>query len=81
MTNPSTPAETVRSYLLDLQQGITTAFAAVDGGTFLKDAWSKAKDEPLQGNGVTMILEGGSVLERGGCGFSHVTGPRLPPSA
>ncbi|MEO8655043.1 MAG: oxygen-dependent coproporphyrinogen oxidase [Ramlibacter sp.] len=75
------PTDTVRAYLLDLQQRITTAFAAVDGGTFARDAWSKASDEPLQGNGVTMILEGGPVLERGGCGFSHVTGPRLPGSA
>jgi coproporphyrinogen III oxidase len=28
-----------------------------------------------------MILEGGKVFERAGCGFSHVTGPKLPPSA
>jgi coproporphyrinogen III oxidase len=35
----------------------------------------------LQGQGITQILEGGAVFERAGCGFSHVTGPRLPPSA
>jgi coproporphyrinogen III oxidase len=35
----------------------------------------------LQGNGITRILEGGPVFERAGCGFSHVTGPQLPPSA
>jgi coproporphyrinogen III oxidase len=28
-----------------------------------------------------MILEDGAVFERAGCGFSHVTGPRLPGSA
>ena len=28
-----------------------------------------------------MILEGGHVFERAGCGFSHVRGPKLPPSA
>ena len=75
------PTGTVRGYLLGLQQRITTAFAAVDGGAFLQDAWTKDPGEPLQGDGVTMILEGGAVLERGGCGFSHVTGPRLPGSA
>ncbi len=80
-TNSPAPAETVRAYLLDLQQRITTAFAAVDGGAFLKDSWTKARGEPLQGSGVTMILEGGAVLERGGCGFSQVSGPRLPASA
>jgi coproporphyrinogen III oxidase len=30
---------------------------------------------------VTRILEGGKLLERGGVGFSHVTGTKLPPSA
>jgi coproporphyrinogen III oxidase len=45
------------------------------------DAWEKAPGEMLQGNGVTRILEGGSVFERAGCGFSHVRGPALPPSA
>jgi len=35
----------------------------------------------LQGQGITCILEGGRVFERAGCGFSHVTGASLPPSA
>ncbi len=72
---------TVRNYLLGLQQRITDAIAALDGGSFLRDAWEKAPAEPLQGNGITMILEGGAVFERAGCGFSHVRGPKLPPSA
>jgi coproporphyrinogen III oxidase len=41
----------------------------------------KEPGETLQGNGLTMILEQGKVFERAGCGFSHVRGPRLPPSA
>ncbi len=60
---------------------ITTAIAAVDGGSFLSDAWEKPADELLQGNGITQILEGGAVFERAGCGFSHVRGAKLPPSA
>ena len=71
----------VRDYLQGLQQRITDAIAALDGGTFLADAWRKAPGEPLQGNGLTKILEGGAVFERAGCGFSQVQGPRLPPSA
>ena len=71
----------VRLYLTDLQQRITSAIEVVDGSAFLVDAWSKAADEPLQGQGVTCILENGSVFERAGCGFSHVRGPKLPPSA
>ncbi len=45
------------------------------------DQWKKAADEPLQGEGITQILEGGDVFERAGCGFSHVRGAKLPPSA
>jgi coproporphyrinogen III oxidase len=71
----------VRDYLLNLQQEITTACTQVDGGAFVKDRWKKAPGEPLQGEGVTMILEGGKVFERAGCGYSHVTGDKLPSSA
>ncbi len=73
--------DTVRAYLTGLQNRITSAIAAIDGGEFLVDAWEKPPGEVLQGNGVTQILEGGAVFERAGCGFSHVRGPRLPPSA
>ncbi len=71
----------VRAYLLGLQESITGAVAALDDGSFVSDAWQKAPEEPLQGNGITRILENGTVFERAGCGFSHVRGPRLPPSA
>ncbi|MBI2750591.1 MAG: oxygen-dependent coproporphyrinogen oxidase [Burkholderiales bacterium] len=71
----------VRAYLLGLQESITGAVAALDDGAFVSDAWQKAPNEPLQGNGITRILENGVVFERAGCGFSHVRGPKLPPSA
>jgi coproporphyrinogen III oxidase len=71
----------VRQYLMGLQTRITTAMTQLDGQAFASDAWTKAPGEPLQGNGVTQILEGGAVLERAGCGFSHVQGPKLPASA
>ncbi len=76
-----TNTEMVRDYLLDLQDRIVSECEQVDGSPFRRDPWKKVKDEPLQGSGITMILEGGKVFERAGCGFSHVTGPRLPPSA
>ncbi len=72
---------TVSQYLRGLQARITQAVAEVDGGTFLSDAWQKPAGEVLQGQGITQILEGGAVFERAGCGFSHVSGPKLPPSA
>ncbi|MFM2075150.1 MAG: oxygen-dependent coproporphyrinogen oxidase [Pseudomonadota bacterium] len=73
--------ETVSAYLKGLQNRITGAIAEIDGGDFLVDAWQKPTGETLQGQGITQILEGGAVFERAGCGFSHVSGPQLPPSA
>ena len=71
----------VKSFLLGLQTRVTDAISAVDGQPFVADAWEKAPGEPLQGQGITQILEGGAVFERAGCGFSQVRGPKLPPSA
>ncbi|MDT8991548.1 oxygen-dependent coproporphyrinogen oxidase [Curvibacter sp. APW13] len=71
----------VSQWLQGLQGRITDAIAAVDGNAFLADAWEKPAGEALQGRGLTKILEGGAVFERAGCGFSHVRGPKLPPSA
>ena len=71
----------VRRFLLDLQARITDAVADLDGHAFVADSWQKAAAEPLQGQGITQILEQGRVFERAGCGFSHVRGPKLPPSA
>ncbi|HVE52318.1 MAG TPA: oxygen-dependent coproporphyrinogen oxidase [Ramlibacter sp.] len=71
----------VRGWLTGLQQRIVESISEVDGKPFLADAWQKEPGEPLQGEGVTMILEEGNVFERAGCGFSHVRGTRLPPSA
>ncbi len=73
--------DTVRQYLVGLQQRIVAAATVLDDKTFLSDAWAKAPEELLQGNGITCILEGGALWERAGCGFSHVRGPALPPSA
>lgn len=67
--------------MLDLQSRITTAVSALDGQDFVSDHWQKEPGELLQGSGITQILEHGRVFERAGCGFSHVRGPQLPPSA
>ncbi len=77
----ATRVEQVRAYLMDLQDRITATVTAMDDQVFVSDRWEKAPDEPLQGHGITRILEGGSVFERAGCGFSQVRGPKLPSSA
>jgi coproporphyrinogen III oxidase len=68
---------TVKTYLLGLQEHIVNALEDVDGKQFGRDAWER----PEGGGGTSRILENGNVLERGGIGFSHVTGKNLPPSA
>ena len=71
----------VRAYLVGLQERITQALNELDPTPFVSDTWEKPAGEKLQGSGITKIMEGGPVFERAGCGFSHVTGPQLPPSA
>ncbi len=72
----------VRDYLIGLQTRITGTIESLDGqAKFLADPWIKAPGEPLQGDGITKIMEGGAVFERAGVGFSHVRGLKLPPSA
>jgi len=81
MTREETVAA-VRDWLLGLQQRIVEAMEAEDPqGRFIRDEWSKPPGERLQGEGITRLVEGGALLERGGVGFSHVRGPTLPPSA
>jgi len=82
--NPAGTVQPVRSYLVGLQARIMNALGEIEGtggARALSDAWEKAPGEQLQGNGITRIIEGGLVFERAGCGFSDVSGPRLPPSA
>jgi len=67
----------VRDYLLSLQHAIVERIESLDGKAFARDEWLRAEG----GGGTTRILEGGSLMERAGVGFSHVTGTKLPPSA
>ncbi len=69
--------DAVKDYFADLQNRIVEALQLVDGKHFLHDAWQR----PEGGGGVSCVIEEGSVLERGGVNFSHVTGDKLPPSA
>lgn len=71
----------VRDYFEALQSRLVERLAALDGATWGADHWRKPSDAALQGSGTTRILEKGAVFERGGVGFSQVSGPKLPPSA
>jgi len=74
-------SQAVREYLLGLQERIVLRLETLAGHPFKYDAWEKPADATLGGGGLTRIIEGSALLERGGVGFSHVTGKQLPPSA
>lgn len=70
--------ETVKSYLLDLQDRLCDGLAAEDGGAgFREESWQREAG----GGGRSRVMEHGRVFEKGGVNFSHVHGDRLPPSA
>ncbi|MGZ5891644.1 MAG: oxygen-dependent coproporphyrinogen oxidase [Caldimonas sp.] len=71
----------VRTYLLDLQERIVAALEAEGGDSFVSDAWQREPGGKLEGDGISRLVEGGALLERGGCSFSHVKGRALPVSA
>ncbi|RFC51054.1 MAG: coproporphyrinogen III oxidase, partial [Verrucomicrobia bacterium] len=71
-------AAAVKTYLLSLQDRICGALEHEDGtGRFREDVWTR----PEGGGGRTRILTEGTVFEKAGVAFSHVTGTSLPPSA
>lgn len=73
----SVNAESVKAWLLQLQQQIVSALEAADGKSFIADSWQREEG----GGGISRVLEEGNLFERGGVNFSHVMGAALPPSA
>ena len=55
-----------------------SAFLSAEDKPFREDAWTYASG---QGGGVTRTWDDGPLLEKGGVGFSAITGSSLPPSA
>ncbi|MEL7043808.1 MAG: oxygen-dependent coproporphyrinogen oxidase [Pseudomonadota bacterium] len=74
----SEPTDSVRSYLLELQDSICAGLADEDGAAqFIVDEWER----PEGGGGRSRVLADGAALEKAGVNFSHVMGDKLPPSA
>jgi coproporphyrinogen III oxidase len=68
----------VKAYLTTLQDRICAALSAEDGAAdFSTDNWQREGG----GGGRSRVLSDGAVFEKGGVGFSHVFGSRMPPSA
>jgi coproporphyrinogen III oxidase len=82
--DPIDDGAALAAYFGALQQRLIAAIEAIegDGGArFRQDRWHKDAGQPLGGHGLTAIIEGGRVFERGGVAFSHVHGAALPASA
>ncbi|ARU54148.1 coproporphyrinogen III oxidase [Oleiphilus messinensis] len=74
--------ETVKTYLLDVQDRICGGLADADGrAQFAEEQWQRPEGERLTGGGRTRVMTNGRVFEKGGVNFSHVAGPSLPVSA
>ena len=70
--------ESVKKFLLSLQESICSGLAAIDGkANFRTDAW----DRDSGGSGITRVISDGAVFEKGGVNFSHVFGDAMPASA
>lgn len=70
--------ETVKAFLLQLQDTICAGLEQADGkATFVEDAWERAEG----GGGRTRVIRDGDVIEQGGVNFSHVFGASMPASA
>ena len=67
--------EHIAAYFQDLQDRICRGIEVADGsGKFREDLWSR----PEGGGGRTRLIEGGTILEKGGVNFSEVSGPLHP---
>jgi coproporphyrinogen III oxidase len=70
--------ESVAAWLRELQDRVTEAITAIDGGaTFRRDHWQRAEG----GGGESRVLRDGRVFEQAGINYSDVLGRQLPPSA
>jgi len=70
--------DSVREYLLRLQDSICASLEAEDGSAnFHEDSWKREEG----GGGRSRVMEGGAVFEKAGINFSDVQGAQLPASA
>ncbi len=70
--------QSVIQYLKTLQSVCCAKLSQQDElADFISEEWTHKNG----GGGITRVLEGGAVFEKGGVNFSHVRGECLPPSA
>ncbi len=68
----------VENWLTGLHDEITDGLERLDGGRkFTRDVWQR----PEGGGGETRCMSDGTLFEKAGINFSHVSGASMPPSA
>ena len=84
MTKPETSSasgvdtQAVKTFLLQLQESICSRLAEIDpSAKQITDKW----DRETGGAGISRVISGGEVFEKGGVNFSHVFGKAMPASA
>ncbi|MDG1324671.1 MAG: oxygen-dependent coproporphyrinogen oxidase [Opitutales bacterium] len=71
-------AETVKSYLLELQKSLANQLTKSDPSIELQeDQWKRQEG----GGGKTLSFTNGQIIEKGGINFSDVSGTNLPKTA
>ncbi len=68
--------EQIRDWFISLQRDICSQLEDTDGkGTFISDTWER----PGGGGGITRVMTGGNIIEKGGVNFSAVWGATPEP--
>ncbi len=78
-SKPQIAPEDIFDYLKGLQDRLVCTLGELEDTPFTDDRWIRS--EKLLGEGRSVILEEGTIIERGGVNFSHVSGSKLPPAA
>lgn len=74
----SIDTDAVKKYFLKLQEDICNALEALDpDANTVSDEWDREEG----GSGISRVISGGEVFEKGGVNFSHVYGDSMPASA
>ncbi len=71
-------ATAIAAWFAGLQGRLVARLAGLDPAARRRqDAWQR----PGGGGGLTVVLTGGDLIEKGGINFSHIHGEALPPAA
>ena len=79
----ATISDTFEHYILETQRQIISAAETLDasGQRFIHDRWDRPSASGNSGYGITSVLEGGNILEKGAVNISIISGALSPERA